>query len=943
MKRFFRNLMAAVALFAGCGLGVSAQPQLAPVPLDSAVRYGKLDNGLTYYIRHNETPKGQADFFIAQKVGSVLEEENQRGLAHFLEHMCFNGTTNFPGSSLIDWLETVGVKFGRNLNAYTSIDETVYNISSVPVARQSVQDSCLLILHDWADALLLDPEEIDKERGVIHEEWRRSNQGQMRILEQLLPKIYPGSRYGERLPIGTMEVVDNFAPQALRDYYETWYRPDNQGIIVVGDIDVDYIEGKIKDIFSDIKMPADAKERVYFDVPDTQGTIYAVGSDKEMPNGVALLMFKQPEQMLPRQYRGTQAYFPVHFMTSMIGNMLDNRLNEIGQKPDAPFAAASGSIGDYFLSSTKDAVELQVVAKGNDVIPGLEAAYTELQRAARHGFTPGEYERAKADYMAAAERRYEQRDGRENTSYAREYAANFTNGEPAPGVATELEMARMLTQMVPLNAINRILPELVGSPDNRVLLVMTPDNGEFVIPTEDQLAAAMARVEAADIEAYKDEMKTEPLIPNLPAPVKPSSVTEDKTLGLTEINWPNGVNVLVKKTDFKKGDIRFSAIAKGGLSVVDDSQAANLKFLGYAMSTHGLGDYNDLDLQKYLQGKNATLHVGFDTYDCSMAGVTTPKDLPTFMELVYMTFTDYTITEDEFAATQAKFEGQLGNQEITPQYQFFERLYKSLYESEAKQALTTADIKAADRQGTLDIIHEMLAHPSRYTMVFAGDIDMETFMPLANQYLGTLRAPKSAPVAYVTRENVETRNGNAFNQETFKMETPQTWAAITLDAAIPYTAKNKILSSVAGQILSNRLIKKIREEMGATYSLGAQGDMARNGLKNASMQIAFPMKPEMRQEVLDEINRMINGMTTDVTDDELAPIKEFMVKDAIESLEKNEKWAAAMSAIKALNGIDTFTTAQETVQGLTIQDVMDFMKQLIDAGNMRVFLLNPEE
>ncbi|MDE6403701.1 MAG: insulinase family protein, partial [Muribaculaceae bacterium] len=277
-KMFVKAIMAVAAVMM---LGTTAVAQQMPLPVDKDVRIGKLPNGLTYYIRHNETPKGQADFYIAQKVGSALEEDNQRGLAHFLEHMCFNGTENFPGNSLIDWLETIGVKFGYNLNAYTSIDETVYNISNVPTARESVQDSCLLILHDWADALLLDTDEINKERGVIHQEWRRTNVGQQRILENLLPKMYPGSKYGYRLPIGTMEVVDNFDPQVLRDYYEAWYRPDQQGIIVVGDIDVDRIENKIKEMFSPIKMPENAKERVYLQVEDTPGTIYAIGKDKE--------------------------------------------------------------------------------------------------------------------------------------------------------------------------------------------------------------------------------------------------------------------------------------------------------------------------------------------------------------------------------------------------------------------------------------------------------------------------------------------------------------------------------------------------------------------------------------------------------------------------------------------------------------------------------------
>lgn len=300
--------------------------QMPPLPVDKEVRIGKLPNGLTYYIRHNNYPKGQADFYIAQKVGSVLENDDQRGLAHFLEHMCFNGTTNFPGKNLINWLESIGVKFGQNLNAYTAADQTVYNINNVPVAREGVQDSCLLILHDWANDLLLLTEEIDAERGVIHEEWRRTTVGQMRILENALPTLLPGSQYAYRLPIGTMEVVDNFEPKALRDYYEKWYRPDQQGIIVVGDIDVDRIEAKIKEMFSDIEMPENPAERIYYPVPDTEGTIYAIGHDKEQKMALVQLFIKTDP--MPREMRATVAQPLQSYIISAISSMLNQRLDE---------------------------------------------------------------------------------------------------------------------------------------------------------------------------------------------------------------------------------------------------------------------------------------------------------------------------------------------------------------------------------------------------------------------------------------------------------------------------------------------------------------------------------------------------------------------------------------------------------------------------------------
>ena len=427
IARFFSLLLVAIMLLPA----IAVAQQLPPMNPDPEVRVGKLDNGLTYYIRHNEYPKGQAEFYIAQKVGSILEDDNQRGLAHFLEHMCFNGTTHFPGNSLVKYLESIGVKFGAHLNAYTAMDQTVYNISSVPTARIGAQDSCLLILHDWANDLLLLPEEIDAERAVIHEEWRSRNSGDQRVIEQLLPLMYPGSKYGFRMPIGTMEVVDNFSYQALRDYYEKWYRPDQQGIIVVGDIDVDRIENKIKEMFSDIEMPENPAERIYLPVDDTEGTIYAIGHDKEITRSVAQLMFKC--DALPEEQRNTMAYYVEEYVTELISHMLNTRLNEISSKPNAPFSSASVYFGNYFLAKTKDAFTIGALAKSGIALPdALAAAYREVLRAAQSGFTVTEFDRAKAEYLSQYETAYNNRNQRRNGQYVQAYVNNFLNNDPMP-------------------------------------------------------------------------------------------------------------------------------------------------------------------------------------------------------------------------------------------------------------------------------------------------------------------------------------------------------------------------------------------------------------------------------------------------------------------------------------------------------------------------------
>ena len=501
MRRMMKLAFIAIAGFACLPVAVRAQ-QMPLVPVDKEVRIGKLDNGLTYYIRHNEYPKNQVDFYIAQKVGSILEEDNQRGLAHFLEHMCFNGTRNFPGSSMIKWLESVGVKFGYNLNAYTSIDETVYRISSVPTERIGVQDSCLMILSDWADGLLLEGKEIDEERSVIHEEWRSQLPPNMRIMEKLLPEIYPDSRYGHRLPIGTMEVVDNFPHQALRDYYETWYRPDLQGIVVVGDIDVDRIEGKIKEMFSKIEKPVNPAERIYYPVADNEKPIVAFGSDKEQDKYVAQIMFKY--DVLPDSLKGTMADVTTAYLLDMAQMMLQIRLNEQGQKADAPFAVAIAHHGEFLISKTKQTFQLAMIPKGNSFDEGLKAVYREALRAKRGGFTATEYARCRTEYLSQLEKAYNNRNQQENKTLAESYVRNFIDKKPIPGIETEYQMMSMIVNQIPVEAVNQVFSQIV-SDKNLVILGMMPAREGETCPKDEDILALLSQVEAENIAPYVDK------------------------------------------------------------------------------------------------------------------------------------------------------------------------------------------------------------------------------------------------------------------------------------------------------------------------------------------------------------------------------------------------------------------------------------------------------
>jgi len=916
-----------------------ANPLTQPLPVDKNVRIGKLPNGLTYYIRHNEYPKGQADFYIAQKVGSALEEENQRGLAHFLEHMCFNGTTNFPDNLLREWLESIGVKFGQNLNAYTSIDQTVYNISNVPIARESVQDSCLLILHDWANDLTLDPAEIDKERGVIHEEWRRSMQGQMRIFERILPDLFPTTKYGRRLPIGIMEVVDNFDPQVLRDYYETWYRPDQQAIIVVGDIDVDRIEGKIKEMFTSIEMPANAKPRTYEPVPDHKGTLYGIGSDPEQKSLIGQLMILR--DVFPAELKNTPAYYVNSYTHSMISGMLNDRLSDIASKPDAPFAGAGFGFGDYIITKTKDAVNITAVSKDNDIIAPLQAAYREVLRAARGGFTQGEYDRMRNNFLSSFERTYNNRATRENDSFVNEYVNSFIDSEPIPDIETEWQLMQQIASSLPLEYINQVMAGLITQ-DNRAIMVLAPEKDDLSLPTPAQLETALAQVDAETIEAFVDNVKTEPLIRKAPTPGKIVGSTENPTWGTTEWTLSNGAKVIFKSTKFKEDEIRFAAQALGGYADTPVDKAPSILALPNVIGNFGLGSYNSSELSKYLAGKIAGIGFNLNEYNRALTGNTTPKDLPTLMELIYMAFTDVTFDRDEFEAMRKSTTAMLVNQTKTPNYVFNDRLLNTLYESPFQRMLTAADLEAADLDFITSLVHSMTANAADFTFYFVGNIDPERLRPLVETYIASIPGDAATARKEMPKFNpaLFAKPGSANDTFSTKMATPQTLAAIMEYGDMEFTTKNSQLASIAGQILTNRLIKTVREDMGAVYSIGASGQASRMGLNPVMMSTSFPMKPEMKQEVLDFIHSQFKAMETDVTADELNPIKEYMAKSFTEAKERNGVWLGALTGY-GINGVDTFNGNVEVLNSITVNDVMDFMKKLNAQGNYRTITLDP--
>ena len=620
-----------------CLFQLAAQQQeLQPLPIDPQVRYGKLPNGLTYYIRHNEQPKERADFYIAQNVGSMLEEENQRGLAHFLEHMAFNGSKNFPNKGMDDFTQSIGMRMGENFNAYTSFDETVYMIMNAPVTRESVVDSCLLILHDWSGFITLADSAIDKERGVIREEWRTRQDAQARIWEQQLPKIYPDSRYAHRMPIGTIDVIDNFKPDELRDYYHKWYRPDLQAIIIVGDINVDQVETAVKRIFADIPAPVNAAPRPLFEVPDNDMPLISVATDKEASNTILSISYKHDK--MPQDMYGTIAGLVKDYIQSVAATMMNERFNEMVQKANPPFVAAQASDGDFMISKTKGAWSVAALVKDNEVDSAMNALVTETQRVKQFGFTPSEYDRARINVLKQYESLYNDRDKQRNSTFTKEYVRHFTEGGYIPGIETEYALISQVAQAVPVEQVNKYIQDMIG--DTNIVISLTgPEKEGLAYPTDEELLRDFMKAQQIPVEPYRETLSDEPLIPSLPAPGKITESKEDPLFGATVLTLSNGIKVVLKHTDFKKDEIQRTATSPGGSTLFGNKDIDNLKVFNEVIELGGLGNFSATDLGKMLAGKKVSCSTSLGLDSENVNGSSTPSDLKTLFELSYLSFT----------------------------------------------------------------------------------------------------------------------------------------------------------------------------------------------------------------------------------------------------------------------------------------------------------------
>lgn len=931
-------MMLAVAAFAAAG----AMAQMnQPIPADPELRTGKLENGMTYYIRHNDKPKGQADFYILHDVGAIQENDSQQGLAHFLEHMAFNGTKNLPGKQLTEYLETVGVKFGANLNAGTSWDQTIYNISDVPTSREGIIDSALLILHDWSHFIALEPKEIDSERGVIMEELRTRDGASWRSTMKLLQALGKGTKYEHRNLIGYLDGLKNFQHKELEDFYAQWYRPDYQAVVVVGDIDVDAVESKIKALMADIPAPAaDASHKETIVVPDNEEPIVSIFTDPEMQGTKVQLFIKRPA--LPKQMGNTIVAEANNVIEAYMTTMENARLQEIAMQPDAPFLGAGMGTGDVIgIIPTLNATVFVAMTQDGKLARGFEALYTELEKVRRYGFTQGEFERAQENLMRQAERTYANRNDRRNGEFVQSYLNNYSKNSPIPDAETEWQLDSMLIKMLNVDAVNAFAAQTI-TPANQVIIVNAPEKEGLTTPTAEELLAIRDKVAAGEVTAYEDNVVKEPLIPEgtvlKGSPVKKTA--EDAKLGTTEWTLANGAKVVVKHTDFKADEVRMSAVAKGGLSVLSDGEFYMGEMMPAVNSMSGVGKFSATELKKQLSGKSASVQPAVENYSSAMRGVCSPKDIETMLQLLYLNFTQPRFDRADYDNLIKMVRSQLENARTNPDFLMQEKVIDVTYgDNPRRQMISNEIVDKFDFEQLPAIYAKLYPGANGFVFTFVGNIDPETLKPLVEKYIGSIPAAKK-PLNYID-DKVAPVKGEVTEEFTAPMQQPKVSVLYYYSGKMPYTFKDRMALSFLAQALNSRYLISIREEKGGTYGVRVKGSTEYIPHQTYDMTISFDTNEEMADElceiVLKEIQEIAeNGPKTE----DIEKNREFMLKNWKNSLELNQGWMNYIQA-KYGSGLNYVGEYEQAVRDLTNADVQALAKKILADGNLVKVIMRP--
>lgn len=942
MKKLFLSAVALVM-----ALSVSAQGmEMQPIPADKDVRVGKLPNGMTYYLRHNEKPKSQADFYILHDVGAIQEADNQQGLAHFLEHMAFNGTKNLPGKMLIEYLEKVGVKFGANLNAGTGWDYTRYMMKDVPTVREGIIDSALLILHDWSHFITLAPSEIDSERGVIMEELRTRDGASWRSTINLIKNIAKGTKYEERNLIGYLDGLKNFSHSDLESFYHTWYRPDYQAIVVVGDIDVDKVEDKIKNLMSDIPAPdANAPTKEVIKVPDNDEPIISVFTDKEMPYSSIQIGCKH-EPMMPKQFNNTVQKEMLDVVTSYITRMGNARFQEMAMKPDAPFIQANIGYGSVGICPSLETTMFTAQAQEGKIATAAEAIFTEMERIRRHGFTPSEFERAQNDLLRAAERKYTNRNDRKNGEYVDIYIDNYRENTAMPDAETEWQIDSMLIKQIPLEIVNQMCGQLVSLDKNLVVIVNAPEKEGLANPSEADILAISKSVAAADIAAYEDNAVKEPLIAENTV-LKGSKVkktTENEVLGTTEWQLANGIRVIVKPTKVKADEVLLQVYSDGGLSTLSDADYYTGNFLPSVIAMSGISKFSMTDLRKQLSGKTANVMLSVNDYDNGMRGNCSPKDLETMLQLLYLNFTQPRFDQDDFNTMIRQYRSYVENLLTNPDYISEAAVQKTLYGNNMRRAILSLEmLDSIDFDRLQPVFDALYRNAANFRFTFVGNVDLATLKPLVEKYIGSLPVSKNKKdILGFMDDGVRTAKGNVVNDFKAAMQQPKVSVNRIFTGEIPFTLENKVAMTFLSQALSSRYLISIREEKGGTYGVQVQGHLDGIPFNTYELNIAF----DTNEQMADELSEIVLAELKKIAEqgplaEDIEKTREFLLKNWKNTLEQNNGLKTILNSWYNY-GLDYMNNYENTVRNFKYEDVQKLAQKILADGNMTYVVMRPE-
>ena len=918
---------------ASSSLAQSYNPK-AEVPLDEKIKHGTLANGMKYYIRANKLPEQRAEFYIVHNVGAILENDDQNGLAHFTEHMAFNGTQNFPKKGLLNYLETIGCKFGQNVNAFTAMDVTSYNISSVPVTREGIIDSALLILHDWSNYISFDADEIESERGVIREEWRTRGGAQARLSDKLRPIMYKGSKYGERNVIGDTAVINNFKHETIKAFYHQWYRPDLQAVIIVGDINVDEMEAKVKKVFGDIPAVNNPTPKPTYELPDNNDPLIAVATDKEATNSVVRLLFKHNTI---EKAEKNQEYLRLSIARGLINSMMNERIGELLQKENSPCTQAYTGYNEF--TETKDAFSAAALAKKDMTIPALELIYTESRRMQLHGFKQTELDRAKANLLRSIQSQYLDREKQKHQSYVWEIFEKFTSNEPACSIEYYQQFAQEVTGGIVLDEINTIAREYIT--DKNVIITLTaPEKEEIVVPDSTALLAAFNKVKNANIAPYEEKTIASSLMNEMPTPGKIIKEKKNKELDATEWTLSNGINVVLKTTKHKEDQVMLKGVSTGGRSQVGENDYLTSRLMNDIVSEMGLGEFSKTDLQKIMSGKRASTRMGLYDEQEMISGNASPADIEMMLQQINLRFTHPRFDEEAFNALMEKVKTMYENKALNPSSAFYDTINVTLANNHIRQQPITAEkLSEVTFEQVKKIYSERFADPASFTFIFVGNIEAEQLKPLIAIYLGSLPSTNNKE-KYIDRGQ-RTPKGTVKKQFDKPMETAKTSVFACYPGTINYRPSDFVMLSAIKNILDIRYVESIREKEGGSYGVRVNVNNQKNPVKEAYIMLSFDTDPQKASKMVEILHSEIKSLKENgPLEQDVQKTKEFFIKSFADQQKENGYWMGVLND-HYVEKMDNASKYIEMVNKLDSKSIQDFANKTFKTENMIEVMMMP--